>query len=74
MFHNDGPGIDGAQQPRLFRPFTGNGRTGSMGLGLYIAKRLVEAMGGAISYDTIPGATATFWFTLPINDAHPAPH
>ena len=73
-FHNDGPGIDGAQQPRLFRPFTGNGRTGSMGLGLYIAKRLVEAMGGAISYDTIPGATATFWFTLPINDAHPAPH
>jgi signal transduction histidine kinase len=71
-FHNDGPGIDGAQQPQLFQPFTGNGRAGSMGLGLYIAKRLVEAMGGAISFDTIPGATATFWFTLPADDAHRA--
>ena len=72
-FHNDGPGIEGAQQAGLFRPFTGSGRAGSMGLGLYIAKRLVEAMGGGISYDTQPGASATFWFTLPAAaDARPA--
>jgi len=70
-FHNDGHGIDDAQQSQLFRPFAGSGRAGSLGLGLYIAKRLVEAMGGAISYDTIPGETATFWFTLPADDAHP---
>ena len=71
-FHNDGPGIDGTQQAGLFRPFMGSGRAGSMGLGLYIAKRLVEAMGGGISYDTQPGATATFWFTLPAAaDARP---
>ena len=70
-FHNDGLGIDSAQEPDIFRPFSGSGRAGSMGLGLYIAKRLVEAMGGAISYDTQPGATATFWFTLPTADVRP---
>lgn len=64
-FHNDGDGISIAERGRLFRPFAAGGhRAASMGLGLYIAKQLVEAMDGTISYDTTPGQTATFWFTL----------
>jgi signal transduction histidine kinase len=73
-FHNDGVGIAPEGRRNLFRPFgTGLARhAGSMGLGLYIAKGLVEAMGGAISYDTTPGQTATFWFTLLVSGARPA--
>lgn len=71
-FHNDGAGIAPSDELRLFRPFAASPhRAESMGLGLYIAKRLVEAMGGAISYDTMVGETATFWFTLLASDEHP---
>ena len=64
-FHNDGDGIGADERARMFQPFAAaRHRAASMGLGLYIAKQLVEAMGGAISYDTTPGQTATFWFTL----------
>lgn len=72
--HNDGAGISPDGRITLFRPFAPGTtrRTESMGLGLYIAKRLVEAMGGAISYDTTPGRNATFWFTLLVSGARPA--
>jgi signal transduction histidine kinase len=73
-FHNDGDGISAEERTRLFRPFaTARQRTTSMGMGLYISKQLVEAMGGAISYDTMPGQTATFWFTLLTADERQAP-
>ena len=37
-----------------------------MGLGLFIAKGLVETMSGAIGFSTQPAENALFWFTLPI--------
>jgi signal transduction histidine kinase len=60
-----GPGIDPADHQRIFRPFEqGAGAAGGTGLGLPIARRLVEAMGGAISVVSSPGTGATFRFTV----------
>lgn len=65
-----GPGIPAADQPhiwdRFYRVDKSRSRSGGgTGLGLAITKRLVTAMGGEISVYSVPGAGATFTFTLP---------
>jgi len=67
---DQGPGIHAADRERLFQPFAtaGTRATGgetSTGLGLAIARRIVEGHGGSIGVDSEPGAGATFWFCLP---------
>jgi signal transduction histidine kinase len=64
--YNEGRGIPPEEQSRLFLPFASlsERRIDSTGLGLYIAKELVQAMGGTIGFDTQPGRNAAFWFTL----------
>jgi signal transduction histidine kinase len=64
--YNEGRGIPPEEQSRLFLPFASlsERRVDSTGLGLYIAKQLVGAMGGTIGFDTQPGRNAAFWFTL----------
>ena len=64
--YNEGRGIPPEEQSRLFLPFASltERRVDSTGLGLYIAKQLVDAMGGTIGFDTQPGRNAAFWFTL----------
>lgn len=66
-----GPGIPADQVPHLFeRYWQGRPRgRGSLGLGLYICKQLVEAHHGRIDVETAPGAGSTFWFTLPARAA-----
>ncbi|HVX96359.1 MAG TPA: PAS domain S-box protein [Polyangia bacterium] len=67
---NHGPGIAAEEIPRLFERFwrarkaRGSGTPGA-GLGLYIAKGLVEANGGRIWVDSTPGETTTFHVLLP---------
>ena len=68
---DSGPGIEPRHLPRLFERFyrVDSGRSrdmGGTGLGLSIVKHLVEAMGGTIGVESIPGRGATFWFTLPV--------
>jgi len=68
---DSGPGIEPRHLPRLFERFyrVDSGRSrdmGGTGLGLSIVRHLIEAMGGTIGVDSIPGKGATFWFTLPI--------
>lgn len=61
-----GPGIPAEQHERVFRRFTQVGRgQGGVGLGLYIARRIVEAHGGNIGLVSRPGEGSTFFFTLP---------
>lgn len=66
-----GIGISSEDQTKIFDKYfqavipDGYERQG-MGLGLYIAKRLVEALGGEIGVESEPGKGSTFWFTLPI--------
>jgi signal transduction histidine kinase len=61
-----GPGIAPADLPKLFQPYwkgKQSGRTGT-GLGLYIARGIVQAHGGRIGVESEVGAGSTFWFVL----------
>jgi PAS domain S-box-containing protein len=62
-----GPGIAPEYVDRIFERFfqVPRGRPGGIGLGLYIAREIVEAHGGKIGVETEPGRGSTFWFTLP---------
>src|SRR6266496_42021 len=61
-----GPGIPASQHDRVFRRFTQvRAAAGGAGLGLYIARRIVEAHGGEIGVNSRPGEGSTFFFTLP---------
>ncbi len=70
LVSDSGPGIEARHLPRLFERFyrvdPGRSRDmGGTGLGLSIVKHLVEAMGGEVSVESIPGKGSTFGFTLP---------
>ena len=62
-----GAGLAPEEIPNLFRRFWQSRRStgGSAGLGLAIAKGLVEAHHGVISARSTPGAGSVFTFTLP---------
>jgi two-component system sensor histidine kinase KdpD len=69
---DNGPGIKAADLERIFEPFyrgptTGKPWTGS-GLGLAIAKGFIEANGGAITVESLPGQGTSFVVTLPIDE------
>jgi two-component system CheB/CheR fusion protein len=61
-----GTGIAPENQQRIFEPFKRlNHDNHHCGLGLAIAQKIVEAHGGKIGCDSIPGEGASFHFTLP---------
>jgi len=63
-----GPGIATEDQRLIFEKFgrvsTGNSKPGT-GLGLYIARSIAEAHGGALDVSSAPGRGATFVLKLP---------
>lgn len=67
---NLGPGIPPEELPRLFEKYqrtaVGREHREGLGLGLYIARRLVEAHGGTIWAQSEVGNETTFSFSLPI--------
>ncbi len=67
---DEGIGIPAGEQERIFRKFyraesTARDGGGGTGLGLFIAKELVTAMGGRIWVESSEGAGAKFAFELP---------
>jgi PAS domain S-box-containing protein len=67
--HDEGPGISPEELPRLFDRYFQTQRARAkrqgLGLGLFIAKGLVEAHGGTIDADSVPGVGSTFRVWLP---------
>lgn len=67
---NHGPGILPDELPRLFDRFArsrsnrGSGIQG-LGLGLYIAKGIMQAHGGRLWAESTPGKTTTFFASIP---------
>ena len=62
-----GPGIAAEQLPHVFGQFWQGSRSDSrgLGLGLVIAKGIVEAHAGRIWVESTIGAGSSFFFTLP---------
>jgi two-component system sensor histidine kinase KdpD len=68
-----GRGITLADQERIFEPFfrAADGRTGGSGLGLAIVKGFVEANGGQVRVESLPGQGASFVVVLPLSERAP---
>jgi signal transduction histidine kinase len=66
---DQGPGVRTMEAPRLFERYyqadTPVNRAGGLGLGLYVTRAIVEAHGGTIAVESVPGAGALFRVTLP---------
>lgn len=71
-----GPGIPPEEVDRVFdRFYRGSGQLEreGFGLGLSIAKRMVDVMGGEIAVDTAPGQGSTFRVRVPLAKTTPTP-
>ncbi len=64
---NHGPNISPQERSQIMEPFY-TGKDGHIGLGLPIAKGIVEAHHGKLWLDDTPGGGATFTFSLPLGD------
>ena len=68
---DQGPGIPEPERARLFEPFyrREDGSGGGVGLGLAIARGFVEANGGEVAVESVPGQGSTFVVSFPIEGA-----
>jgi two-component system sensor histidine kinase KdpD len=69
-----GPGISQADQERIFEPFfrADSRDAAGSGLGLAIVKGFVEANGGRVRVESLPGQGSSFVVALPLPEAVPA--
>jgi len=69
---DQGPGLTQEQQQRVWEQFYQaavpghQGPDGGLGLGLAIAKAIIEQHHGQVGVESAPGQGATFWFTVPL--------
>ena len=71
LVKDSGPGIPEGAQDTVFGQFSqldssGTRRVGGSGLGLHIARWILDQHGGRISYDSVLGEGTTFFIDLPL--------
>jgi two-component system sensor histidine kinase KdpD len=66
---DQGPGFPSADRERIFEPFyrgAGAAHDTGSGLGLAIARGFVEAAGGTLTAESLPGQGTSFVVSLPL--------
>jgi signal transduction histidine kinase len=73
--HDEGPGVAPEEQERIWERFYHaeriehrHGSSVGLGLGLYISRTIIMQHAGEVGVESEPGAGATFWFTLPVDE------
>jgi signal transduction histidine kinase len=66
-----GIGVSPEWQRRIFEPFTQvdssiRRKYNGSGIGLSLAQRMVEALGGGLGMESAPGQGSTFWLSVPL--------
>jgi signal transduction histidine kinase len=73
VVRDHGPGIAPEQRTTIWdrfqRAHSASEAGGGLGLGLYIARTIIERHGGRVGVESTVGEGATFWFTLPLAPA-----
>jgi K+-sensing histidine kinase KdpD len=65
---DQGPGIPEGERERIFEPFYRRQGGQGSGLGLSIARGFIEANGGEIAVESVPGQGSTFVVSFPLGE------